>query len=98
MPVRFASLKQMQNTWATSAHPTQLFLVAQKFTVCVFTALELCFQVARKGKGYLKTENRVRAYRTHPTSGLEVSCGLRLTLLINSKCFNIFFNIYSFPF
>ena len=55
--------------------------------------------------------NRVRAYRTHPTSGLEVSCGLRLAtsglevscglrlaLLINSKCFNIFFNIYSFPF
>ena len=26
----------------------------------------------------LKNRNRVRAYRTHPTSGLEVSCGLKL--------------------
>ena len=50
------------------------------------------------GWGRLKGRTRVRAYRTHPTSGLEASCGLRLALLINSKCFNIFFNIYSFPF
>jgi len=28
----------------------------------------------------LKNRNRVRAYRTHPTSGLKVSCGLRLAM------------------
>ena len=63
-----------------------------------FHCMEAALSGSLKGMGYLKTENRVRAYRTHPTSGLEVSCGLRLALLINSKCFNIFFNIYSFPF
>ena len=50
------------------------------------------------GVGRLKSRTCVRAYRTHPTSGLEVSYGVRLALLINSKCFNIFFNIYSFLF
>ena len=33
-------------------------------------------------KGRLKNRNHVRASRTHPTSGLEVLCGLQFAILI----------------
>ncbi|EFC87116.1 hypothetical protein NEIMUCOT_06459 [Neisseria mucosa ATCC 25996] len=36
------------------------------------------------GWGRLKSGTRVCAYRTHPTSGLEVSWGLRLPYILKS--------------
>ena len=54
-----------------------VFSCTEVYCIC-FHCMEAALSGSLKGMGYLKTENRVRAYRTHPTSGLEVSCGLRL--------------------
>jgi len=46
-----------------------------------FQCIGAFFQVARKGTGYLKTENRVRAGRTHPA---HAGCACCLTF----GCYN----------
>ena len=43
----------------------------------------------RFGRGRLKNRNRVCAYRTHPTSGLKVLCGLRLATLTKRLSINL---------